>query len=106
MVLIKYGKGIVDEQYILNRLANASIDIYTSAVAISRASRALDRGLPTANYEKMMAEAWTLEATDRVKYNLKVIESGKHLDNFTKLSTIAKKLCDSGVVFVNNPLGI
>lgn len=105
MVLIKYGKGIVDEQFILNRLANAAIDIYTSAVVISRASRSLDKGLPTAAQEKLMAEAWTLEASDRVKYNLKVIESGKHLDNFTKLSSVAKTICDNGALFTHNPLG-
>lgn len=105
MVLIKYGKSIVNEQYILNRLANASIDIYTSIVVLSRASRALNNNTATANMEKLMAETWTLEASDRVKYNLKVIASGKHLDMFDKQSTIARKLCDNGAIIHINPLG-
>lgn len=61
MVLIKYGRNIVDEQFTLNRLANAAIDIYTSGVAISRASNSLNAGLSTAPHEKLMAQAWTFE---------------------------------------------
>lgn len=67
MILIKYGKNIVNEQYILNRLANAAIDIYTSAVAISRASRSLSNGVSTATHEKQMAEAWTYEVSTHIK---------------------------------------
>lgn len=67
MVLIKYGKNIVNEQYILNRLANAAIDIYASAVAISRASRSLHNGYSTAAHEKLMAEAWTYEVCCCIK---------------------------------------
>lgn len=61
MVLIKYGKSIVNEQFILNRLANSAIDIYTSAVVLSRASVSLKDNVPTANHEKLMTEAWILE---------------------------------------------
>ena len=32
-LLIKYGKKIIDEQFLLNRLANAAIDTYTMAVS-------------------------------------------------------------------------
>ncbi|XP_017776154.1 PREDICTED: very long-chain specific acyl-CoA dehydrogenase, mitochondrial [Nicrophorus vespilloides] len=104
-VLIKYGKNIVDEQYILNRLANAAIDIYTSAVVISRASKSLNENISTAQHEKLMAEAWCLEASERVTQNLKTISSGKNLDNFTKLSTIAKTVCENGGTVQLNPLG-
>lgn len=61
MVLIKYGKSIVNEQFILNRLANATFDIYSSAVVLSRSTDALRAGTKTAQHEKLMAEAWTLE---------------------------------------------
>jgi very long chain acyl-CoA dehydrogenase len=104
MVLIKYGKGIVDEQFILNRLANSTIDVYTSAVVLSRASTSLDKGLPTANHEKLMTEAWVLEACERVDANLKAIATGKNLDNFTKLSHISKNICESTGVAQLNPL--
>lgn len=63
MVLIKYGKSIVNEQFILNRLANSAIDIYTSAVVLSRASNSLENGKSSANHEKLMAEAWIHEVS-------------------------------------------
>lgn len=106
MVLIKYGKGIVQEQFILNRLANATFDIYSSAVVLSRASVALQNNSATAQHEKLMAEAWTLEASDRVANYLKAISSGKNLDNFTKMESISKKVCETGGTVQSNPLNI
>jgi len=105
MVLIKYGKGIVDEQFILNRLANAAIDIYTSVVILSRATKTLNEGLPTGNHEKLMTEIWCLEASERIAHNLKTIGTGKNLVSFTKQSAVAKNLCSEGQVVQNNPLG-
>ena len=35
-VLIKHGKDIINEQFILNRLANATIDIYANTCVLSR----------------------------------------------------------------------
>lgn len=104
MVLIKYGKSIVNEQFILNRLANATFDIYSSAVVLSRASSTLRTGADSAQHERQMAEAWTLEATQRVAANLKTVASGKNLDNFTKLSSVAKNVCKAEGVVQINPL--
>ncbi|XP_057656390.1 very long-chain specific acyl-CoA dehydrogenase, mitochondrial [Diorhabda carinulata] len=104
MVLIKYGRGIVNEQFILNRFANATFDIYSSAVVLSRASSSLQDNLESANHEKLMAETWVLEASERVKNNLDTISSGKHLDNFAKMITISKNICTAGGIAHKNPL--
>lgn len=104
MVLIKYGKSIVNEQFILNRIADSVFDIYTSAVVLSRATTALKENDPTASHQKLMAEAWTLEATQRVDTNLKVIANGKNLANFTKMSAISGNVCKSEGVVQSNPL--
>ncbi|CAH1978628.1 unnamed protein product [Acanthoscelides obtectus] len=106
MILIKYGKGIVNEQFILNRIANATFDIFSSAVALSRASMALSENSDTATHEKLMAQAWTLEAMDRVKINLQYILRGQNLDNFQKMSAISKNVCTAGGVVQLNPLKI
>lgn len=103
-VLIKHGKNIINEQFILNRLSNSAIDIYTSAAAMSRASDSLKEGLPTADHEKVMAETWIFEAGERIDINLKSVGSGKNLDNFTKLSNISKNICDAVGVVQQNPL--
>lgn len=104
MVLIKYGKGIVNEQFILNRLADAAIDTYTSAVVLSRASRSLTNQLESAKHEKLLAEAWVLEAAERTTNNLRIIASGKRLANFSKMSAISKDMCNIGGVVQMNPL--
>lgn len=127
MVLIKYGKGIVNEQFILNRLANSAIDIYTMTVVLSRASRSLNEKLPSASHEKILAQNWCyevrtllysciirtsidlivlLQASDRALQNLKTVGVGKYLDHFSKMSTVAKNVCETGGVVQANPLNI
>ncbi|GLV41164.1 uncharacterized protein CBL_04688 [Carabus blaptoides fortunei] len=106
MMLFKYGKGIVNEQFILNRLANSAIDIYSMTVVLSRASRSLDEKLPSANHETILAQNWCYEASDRTLQNLKTISGAKHLDHFSKLSTVAKNMCETGGVVQQNPLNI
>lgn len=64
-LLIKYGKGIIDEQFLLNRLAQAAIDTYTMTVVLSRATRALNLGLPTADYEALLTQVYCSEVCFR-----------------------------------------
>ncbi|XP_073958382.1 very long-chain specific acyl-CoA dehydrogenase, mitochondrial-like [Choristoneura fumiferana] len=64
--LVRYGRAVVDEQFVLNRLASAAIDVYTTAVVLSRASRAARLQLPHAPHELRLAEAWAHEALARV----------------------------------------
>ncbi|XP_022914733.2 very long-chain specific acyl-CoA dehydrogenase, mitochondrial [Onthophagus taurus] len=104
VVLIKYGKSIVNEQYILNRLANATIDIYASMVILSRATNALNNNLPSAQHEKLMVESWIVGASQRITENLKEISTGRNLDNYTKMSKIAANICQSNGVVQQNPL--
>lgn len=56
-LLIKYTRDIIHEQILLNRLANASIDLYTTTVLLSRTSRTLKKNLPTAGIELNMCKA-------------------------------------------------
>ena len=55
-LLIKYTRDIIHEQMLLNRLANSAIDIYTTLVVLSRATRALNKNISTAEIEKNMAK--------------------------------------------------
>ncbi|KAJ8981480.1 hypothetical protein NQ317_007006 [Molorchus minor] len=104
MVLIKYGKNIVNEQFILNRLAGATFDIFTSTVALSRASQSLKENLPSAAHEKLIAEVWTNEAMERVALYLKAISTGRTLDGFSKMSTISKNISAAEGIVQINPL--
>merc|ERR1719346_579858 len=64
-VLIKHGKNIINEQFLLNRLANATIDIYVSTCVLSRCSKSLSDGVASAQHEEMMAKLWCAEAQSR-----------------------------------------
>ena len=68
--LIKYGRGIVDEQFILNRIAQAAFDTYTMAVVLSRATMSLNKNLPSAEHELLMAQTWCMEVWIYLYYSL------------------------------------
>ena len=104
-VLVKYGKKIVDEQFILNRLAQAAIDTYAMSVVLSRASLSAKQNVPSSEHEILMAQVWCSEAASRVAYNLKVVGASKNLLVFEKLSKISRNICDVGGLVHKNPLG-
>lgn len=66
-LLVKYGKSVVDEQFLLNRLANAAIEIYAMTVVLSRASRSLEHNLVSAKHEMMLCQVVCGEGCQRAK---------------------------------------
>ena len=58
---MKYGKTILEEQFLLNRLSAAAIDIYANVVVLSRATRSLKMNLPAASHEEKIARVWCNE---------------------------------------------
>ena len=50
------GKHIINEQFLLNRIAGASIDIYAMACVLSRCSQSLKEGNQSAMHEEIMAK--------------------------------------------------
>lgn len=62
-MLIKHGRGIIEEQFLLNRLAQAAIDTYTQAVVLSRCTSTINRKLPTAAYEERITKVWCAEVS-------------------------------------------
>ena len=103
--LIKHGRKIVDEQFILNRISQAAFDTYTMAAVLSRASRAANKNIPSAEHELLMAKTWCAEAASRIDQNLKSVSSGKQLEIFSNLSKISRNMCDAGGYVQLNPLG-
>ena len=50
------GKHIINEQFLLNRLASAAFDIYATNCMLSRCSLSLNQGLPSAMQEELMTK--------------------------------------------------
>ena len=46
----------LEQQFLLNRLADSAIDIYSMVVVISRTTRTLNQGLPSGDYETKLTK--------------------------------------------------
>ncbi|XP_017794358.1 PREDICTED: very long-chain specific acyl-CoA dehydrogenase, mitochondrial isoform X2 [Habropoda laboriosa] len=103
--LIRYGRDIVDQQFVLNRIAQAAFDLYTMSVVISRSTTSANKNLPSTEHELLMTQTWCSEVTSRVSYNLKSVSSDKHLNVFNNLSKISRNVCGVGGCVQLNPLG-
>ncbi|XP_069338071.1 very long-chain specific acyl-CoA dehydrogenase, mitochondrial isoform X1 [Eulemur rufifrons] len=103
--LIKHKKGIVNEQFLLQRLADGAIDLYAMVVVLSRASRSLSEGYPTAQHEKMLCDTWCTEAAARIRENMAAVQSDpQQQELFRNFKTISTALVERGGMVTSNPL--
>ncbi|EQB77181.1 very long-chain specific acyl-CoA dehydrogenase, mitochondrial isoform 1 [Camelus ferus] len=106
MKLIKHKKEIVNEQFLLQRLADSAIDLYAMVVVLSRASRSLSEGHPTAQHEKMLCDSWCIEAAARIRESMAALQSDpQQQELFRNFRSISKALVERGGVVTSNPLG-
>merc|ERR1719209_1235255 len=92
-VLIKHGKNIINEQFLLNRLANATIDIYASSCVLARCSKSLNEGVESAHHEEMMTKIWCEEAYTRIMNNLNELKDPERLSHYKNMAEISKNVC-------------
>uniref|UniRef100_A0A8C9U3D3 Very long-chain specific acyl-CoA dehydrogenase, mitochondrial n=1 Tax=Scleropages formosus TaxID=113540 RepID=A0A8C9U3D3_SCLFO len=104
-MLLKHGKKIIDEQFVLKRVADSAIDLYAMVVVLSRASRSLAQGLPSAQHEKLLCETWCIEAYGRIMADMKSLRSSSSKQLFKNLRAISSALVDNGGVVSPHPLG-
>merc|ERR1719219_1555489 len=105
-VLIKHGKNIINEQFLLNRLANATIDIYASSCVLARCSKSLNEGVESAHHEEMMTKVWCEEAYTRIMNNLNELKNAERLSNYKTMSEISKNVCSKNGPVQGGPLGM
>ncbi|XP_076017075.1 very long-chain specific acyl-CoA dehydrogenase, mitochondrial [Genypterus blacodes] len=103
--LIKHGKKIIDEQFALKRVADCAIDLYAMVVVLSRASRSLSQGHPSAQHEKMLCETWCMEAHERIMQDIKILRSAESRQLFKNLRAISTAVVENGAVVSPHPLG-
>lgn len=104
-LLLKHGKKIIDEQFVLKRVADCAIDLYAMVVVLSRASRSLSQGHSSAQHEKMLCETWCTEAHERVMQDIKFLRSGTSKQTFKNLRAISAAVVENGGVVAPHPLG-
>lgn len=91
-LLIKYNKNIIHEQFLLNRLGNSAIDIYSMIVTLSRASRSVSQNFPSAQHEVNMVNIICSEAFERSQNNLAAVRTGQKLKNFSLMKKVAENI--------------
>merc|ERR1712002_120359 len=105
-VLIKHGKGIINEQFVLNRLANATIDLYANSCVLSRCTKSLNEGVDSAHHEEIMTKLWCHEAHRRIMSNLGELKDTEILDNYKAMAKISEAVCGKNEPVQGNPLGV
>ncbi|CAG5132307.1 unnamed protein product, partial [Candidula unifasciata] len=104
-LLIKHNKKIIEEQFILKRLADAAIDIYGTVAVLSRVTRSLNNNYISAKHEKRLCEVWCSEAVERIRNNLLQATDSGAQKNFETLATISKEVVGHGGIFHRHVLG-
>ncbi|XP_077970598.1 very long-chain specific acyl-CoA dehydrogenase, mitochondrial-like [Styela clava] len=104
-LMLKYGKKLVDEQFLLNRVGNSAIDIFSMMAVISRSSKALSDGTDGANNEARMCNIWCAEAAKRIEDNLDIVGSKAAKQQFADMSAIATEIIDKQGIIQKHPLG-
>merc|ERR1711879_462926 len=104
-VLIKHGKNIINEQFILNRLANATIDIYANTCVLSRCTKSINEGLESAHQEELMTKVWCRQSYDRIMDNLNELKNPETLENYKTMAKISEAVCAKNAPVQGNPLG-
>uniref|UniRef100_A0A673HJC2 Very long-chain specific acyl-CoA dehydrogenase, mitochondrial n=1 Tax=Sinocyclocheilus rhinocerous TaxID=307959 RepID=A0A673HJC2_9TELE len=94
-----------NEQFVLKRVADCAIDLYAMVVVLSRASRSVSQGHPSAQHEKMLCETWVTEAYERVMQDIKFLRSGTSKQIFKNLRAISAAVVENGGVVSPHPLG-
>lgn len=105
-LLVKHGKNIIDQQFVLSRLADCAIDIYAMACVLSRCSRSIKLNLDSVEHERLMTQAWCIEAAERCTNNNKKINDSRYLSVYPKYTQISKNICSAQGVANSNPLNV
>ena len=103
-LLLTHRKDIINQQFLLKRLSTACIDLYGMAAVLSRASKALSKGVPTAAHEKALTVTFCQQAEERIRRNLGSLRSASHLKVDASMATIAKEICKHGGAVPTHPL--
>merc|ERR1712241_1575725 len=104
-ILIKHGKDIINEQFILNRLANATIDIYANTCVLSRCTKSLVEGLESAHHGQLLTDAWCRQAHTRIMNNLNELKDTETLAEYKAMAKVSEAVCAKNAPVQGNPLG-
>ncbi|XP_050813768.1 complex I assembly factor ACAD9, mitochondrial isoform X3 [Gopherus flavomarginatus] len=103
-LLRRFGKTIVDEQLVLKRVADVSINLYAMTAAISRASRSISIGLRNHDHEVLLTNIFCTEAYFKNNYAMAELEkyAAENLDDSIK--KVAQQVLEKRAYICSHPL--
>ncbi|XP_034633671.1 complex I assembly factor ACAD9, mitochondrial [Trachemys scripta elegans] len=103
-LLRRFGKTIVDEQLVLKRVADISINMYAMTAAISRASRSISIGLRNHDHEVLLTNIFCTEAYFKNNYAMTELEkyAAENLDDSIK--KVAQQVLEKRAYICSHPL--
>ncbi|MFO7564727.1 MAG: acyl-CoA dehydrogenase family protein [Enhygromyxa sp.] len=102
-LLRHHGKSIIDEQMLLERVAEIGIDLYAMVAVVSRATVALEQGRDSAAHEALLAKVFCEQANRRIRRRLRAIEQGRK-NGDVELRQIADELFAKGGYVPSHPI--
>ncbi|CAF3717479.1 unnamed protein product [Adineta steineri] len=104
-ILMKYGKTIRDEQFIVYRIGDMVIDIFAMAASLSRCTQSFKNQVPTAIHESNLVKIWCEEAYDRINNNINLIHSPAFIARTKLMTELAREIVDKESTVPVHPLG-
>ncbi|XP_031566608.1 complex I assembly factor ACAD9, mitochondrial-like [Actinia tenebrosa] len=95
-LLAKYGKKIIDEQFLLKRMADVAINLFAMTSVLSRATRSLHKAIPAAEHEALLTTTFCHETYDINKKLLKEVSQGSKKNGDNDLKRIANDIFNQG----------
>lgn len=90
--LRKYGRGIADQQFVLKRLGDLAIDLFTGLCALSRADTLVKAGDANADQAQQIVEVYTAQARRRMYRNVR----GMQRNEDAAIDALAGAMLDGG----------
>jgi very long chain acyl-CoA dehydrogenase len=105
-LLMRYGKTVIDQQLVLEKVADVAIDVTASTAVLSRAAKALKEGSPSAAHEAELANLFVSEAGQRIRANLAAARGRNGQPAINKLKyTVADAVMSAGGYHAKPPVG-
>ena len=101
-LLRHHGKSIIDEQMLVERVADIAIDLYAMVAVVSRATQAIELDRKSAKHETLLASVFCEQANRRIRRRLRAIEQGRK-NGDVELRQIADELFANGGVRARAP---
>jgi alkylation response protein AidB-like acyl-CoA dehydrogenase len=92
LLLRRYGRGIVEQQFALKRVADIVIDLFVGLCVLSRASALMSTGGPGSERVLEVAKIFTQQAKRRMQQNLRRLVRNEDRES----SALCASVCERG----------